>query len=322
MNGFWQRIKNHFVPSHHNAYRPHLLRRRSLLFLLALALLAEGALVANLLARQSGHDFLAAVIQGEIISLTNAERAQNKVAALKESPLLDRSAQAKADDMAERGYFAHKDPQGREPWVWIQEAGYDYQYAGENLAVRFVDSQDVVAGWMASPTHRANIIKPSYTDIGVGIAQGVYKAQPATFVVQYFAAPAVAVAAAATTSVAASSGTTTVAASVPAVQILGVETAAPPPPSFNDSLARQLGRGLSEPRAATNWMLGGIALLLMLAIAFAFFQHIQIQAHDLLLPGTLVAVVALTLMLINVSALPGVIPDSQAASVANAILVP
>src|SRR3989344_299144 len=325
MNGFWQRIKNHFVPSHHNAYRPHLLRRRSLLFLLALALLAEGALVANLIARQSSHDFLAAIIQSEIISLTNAERAQNKVAALKESPLLDRSAQAKADDMAERGYFAHKDPQGREPWVWIQEAGYDYQYAGENLAVRFVDSQDVVAGWMASPTHRANIIKPSYTDIGVGIAQGVYKGQPATFVVQYFAAPAVAVAAAATTSVAASSGTTTVAASVPAVQILGVETiAAPPPPSasFNDSLARQLGRVLSEPRAATNWMLGGIALLLMLAIAFAFFHHIQIQAHDLLLPGTLVAVVALTLMLINTRALPGVIPDSQAASVANAILVP
>ena len=325
MNGFWQRIKNHFVPSHHNAYRPHLLRRRSLLFLLALALLAEGALVANLIARQSGHDFLAAIIQSEIISLTNAERAQNKVAALKESPLLDRSAQAKADDMAERGYFAHKDPQGREPWVWIQEAGYDYQYAGENLAVRFVDSQDVVAGWMASPTHRANIIKPSYTDIGVGIAQGVYKGQPATFVVQYFAAPAVAVAAAATTSVAASSGTTTVAASVPAVQILGVETiAAPPPPSasFNDSLARQLGRVLSEPRAATNWTLGGIALLLMLALAFAFFHHIQIQAHDLLLPGTLVAVVALTLMLINTRALPGVIPDSQAASVANAILVP
>ena len=325
MNGFWQRIKNHFVPSHNNAYRPHLLRRRSLLFLLALALLAEGALVANLIARQSSHDFLAAIIQSEIISLTNAERAQNKVAALKESPLLDRSAQAKADDMAERGYFAHKDPQGREPWVWIQEAGYDYQYAGENLAVRFVDSQDVVAGWMASPTHRANIIKPSYTDIGVGIAQGVYKGQPATFVVQYFAAPAVAVAAAATTSVAASSGTTTVAASVPAVQILGVETiAAPPPPSasFNDSLARQLGRVLSEPRAATNWTLGGIALLLMLALAFAFFHHIQIQAHDLLLPGTLVAVVALTLMLINTRALPGVIPDSQAASVANAILVP
>jgi len=322
MKGFWQRVKNHFVPSHHNAYRPHLLRRRSLMFLLALALLAEGALVANLMARQSGHDFLAAVIQSEIISLTNAERTQNSVGELAENKQLDVAAQQKASDMAAKGYFAHDGPDGKTPWMWIDGSGYTYQYAGENLAVRFVDSKDVVAGWMASPTHRANIVKPAYTDIGVGIAQGMYKGQPATFVVQYFAAPAIAVAAAATTSVEASSGTTTVAAVTPTVQILGVETAAPPPPSFNDSLARQLGRVLSEPRAATNWMLGGIALLLMLALAFAFFHNIQIQAHDLLLPGTMVAVVALTLMLINVSALPGVIPDSQAASVANAILVP
>ena len=297
MKGFWQWIKNHFVPSHHNAYRPHILRRRSLLFLLALVLLAEGALVANLVARQSGHDFLAAVIESEIILLTNAQRAQNSVGELAENKQLDSAAQQKADDMAAKGYFSHDGPDGKTPWMWIESAGYDYRYAGENLAVRFVDSKDVVAGWMASPTHRANIVKPAYADVGVGIAQGMYKGEPATFVVQYFAAPV--------------------------AQVLGVETVAPlPPPSFNDSLARQLGKLLSEPRAATNWTLGGIALLLMLALAFAFFHHIQIQAHDLLLPGTLVAVVALTLMLINVSALPGVIPDSQAASVANAILVP
>ena len=323
MKGFWQWIKNHFVPSHHNAYRPHILRRRSILFLLALALLAEGALVANLMARQSGHDFLAAIIQSEIISLTNAQRAQNSVGELAENKQLDVAAQQKADNMAKFSYFSHNGPDGKTPWEWIGESGYDYQYAGENLAVRFVDSKDVVAGWMASPTHRANIVKPAYIDVGVGIAQGIYKGEPATFVVQYFGKQANRVTAvAATTSVAvAATGTTTVAAITPPVQVLGAEIASPPP-SLGDSLARQLGRLLSEPRAATNWMLGGIVLLLMLALAFAFFHHIQIQAHDLLLPGTLVAVVALTLMFINVSALPGVIPDSQAASVANAILVP
>ena len=323
MKGFWQWIKNHFVPSHHNAYRPHILRRRSLVFLLALALLAEGALVANLMARQSGHDFLAAVIQSEIISLTNAQRAQNSVGALVENKQLDVAAQQKADNMAKFSYFSHNGPDGKTPWEWIGESGYDYQYAGENLAVRFTDSKDVVVGWMASPTHRANIVKPAYTDVGVGIAQGMYKGEPATFVVQYFGKQANHVTAVdATTSVAvATTGTTTVAAITPPVQVLGAEIASPPP-SLGDSLARQLGRLLSEPRAATNWMLGGIVLLLMLALAFAFFHHIQIQAHDLLLPGTLVAVVALTLMFINVSALPGVIPDSQAASVANAILVP
>ena len=295
MKGFLQRIKNHFVPSRDNAYRPHILRRRSLLFLLALALVAEGVLVANLIARQSGYDFLAAVIQSEIISLTNSERAQNNVKTLSENKKLNAAAQAKANDMVMRGYFAHQGPDGKEPWTWIQAAGYDYRYAGENLAVRFVDSKDVVSGWMASPTHRANMVKPVYTDIGVGIAQGMYKGQPATFVVQYFASPAATAAAAATYA---------------------------PPASFSDSLARSLGKLASEPRATTAWILGGIIALLALALALSFFLHMQIQAHDLLVPGTVVAVVAAALLIINSNLLTGVIHDSQAASVANAILFP
>ncbi len=176
---------------------------------------------------------------------------------------------------------------------------------------------------MASPTHRANIVKPVYTDIGVGIAQGMYKGQPATFVVQYFGKPAeVAVVVPPTLVAAAAPSTTTVAASVqPPVQVLGAEaiTPAPPSPSFNDSLARNLGKLASEPRETTTWVLGGIITLLMLALAFAFFHHMQIQAHDLLVPGAMVVVVAAMLLVINNSALPSVIHDTQAASVANAI---
>src|SRR3989344_7278548 len=116
-------LRKYFIPSHHNAYRPHILRRRSLLFLLALALLAEGALVANLVARQSGHDFLVAVIESEIILLTNAQRAQNSVGALAEKKQLDSAAQQKADDMAAKGYFFHDEPDGKTPWMWIESAG-------------------------------------------------------------------------------------------------------------------------------------------------------------------------------------------------------
>lgn len=319
MKGFWQWIKNHFVPSRHNAYRPHILRRRSLVFLLCLALAAEGVLVANLLARQSGHDFLAAVIQSEIISLTNAQRAQYNVSQLRENARLDRSAQAKADDMARLGYFSHVGPDGKEPWAWISAEGYDYRYAGENLAVRFVDSKDVISGWMSSPTHRANIVKPVYTDIGVGIAQGMYKGQPATFVVQYFGSPSVALAKEGQTAAAAAPSTTTAAASVQQpVQVLGVETVTPPQ-SFSNSFMRQIGRVLSEPRVTTAWVLGGIITLLMLALTLAFFHHVQIQAHDLLVPGAMVAVVVIMLLVINSNALPDVIHDTQAASVANAI---
>ena len=123
----------------------------------------------------------------------------------------------------------------------------------------------------------------------------MYKGQPATFVVQYFASPAATAAAAATYA---------------------------PPASFSDSLARSLGKLASEPRATTAWILGGIIALLALALALSFFLHMQIQAHDLLVPGMAVAVVVLALLVINSSAFPGVIHDSQAASVANAILFP
>ena len=295
--GLFLWLKGLFVPHYSNAYRPHLLRRRSLLFLLALVLLAEGALVANLVARQSGHDFLAAVIQGEIILLTNTERAQNNVGTLSENTSLDAAAQAKADDMARVGYFAHVGPGGKQPWAWLDGVGYDYQYAGENLAVRFVDSKDVVNAWMLSPTHRANIVKPVYIEMGVGIAQGVYKGQPATFVVQYFASPF-------------------------RGRVLGAETAAPaataPAPSSNDSLARSLGKLASEPRATTGWILGGVAALLMLALAFAFFHHVQIQSRSLLLPGAVVAGIALTLIMLNNAALSPGTGNSRAASAYSA----
>jgi len=185
----WERIKHHVVPSSGNAYRPHILHRQWLVFFFIVILATEGFLVSNLIARQSSQNFLAAVVPAEIIALTNSERTQNNVGGLTEDALLDKAAQAKAEDMAANGYFAHVGPDGKTPWQWISGAGYQYQYAGENLAVRFIDSSDVVNAWMASPTHRANMVKPVYTSIGVGVAQGMYDGQSATYVVQYFAAP-------------------------------------------------------------------------------------------------------------------------------------
>ena len=268
-----------FIPAQGNVYRPRLLSRGPLIVLLFVVLLSEGVFVAHLIARHAGNDFLAAVIESEILSLTNEKRASNGLAALKEEQRLILSAQQKANDMAARGYFAHTGPDGREPWSWIERAGYDYRYAGENLAVRFVDSGDVINAWMASSGHRANILKPQYSEVGVGIAQGVYKGQLATFVVQHFATPFLA-----------SSGV-----------VLAAETG--PSPSFGDTFARQLARALAEPRAATGFILGGIVALLALALSFAFFHHIQIQSHDLLLSGVVVAGIALALLALNGSVL-------------------
>jgi uncharacterized protein YkwD len=333
MKRFWQRVKNHFVPSPDNAYRPHLLRRGWMVFFLALVLATEGFLVASLVARQSSSNFLAAVIQSEVIALTNGEREQNSVGVLLENPALDAAAQAKANDMAQKGYFAHLSPDGKTPWDFIAASGYSYQYAGENLAVRFSDSQDVVNAWMASPTHRANIVKPQYTQIGVGIAEGMYLGQPATFVAQYFGAPlAAAPAATPVAAKPAAKPAPAVARAEPASStVLGTESAAAPAaapapapvvtaahetPSLIQSITRTLMRSLSDPRESTAWVFGGIAALLVLLIGLAFFFHIQVQATGLLLPGMAVAGIAVFFLLFNGALLPS--SASQAAGAALA----
>jgi hypothetical protein len=63
-------------------------------------------------------------------------------------------------------------------------------HAGENLAIHFTDSGDVVQAWMDSPTHRANIMNGNYTEIGVGTAEGTYEGFDTVYVVQLFGTPA------------------------------------------------------------------------------------------------------------------------------------
>jgi hypothetical protein len=66
-----------------------------------------------------------------------------------------------------------------------------YAHAGENLAIHFTDSTEVVEAWMKSPTHRENIVNGKYTEIGVGTAKGTYEGYDTVYVVQLFGAPGV-----------------------------------------------------------------------------------------------------------------------------------
>jgi uncharacterized protein YkwD len=133
---------------------------------------------------------VAAVVSAVLVDLANGDRTQNGVALLTVNPLLVAAAQAKANDMATYGYFAHVSPTGVNPWYWFKQAGYNFSYAGENLAVDFSDSGDVNSAWMNSPAHRANLLNPEFTEVGIATAQGMYQGQPTTFVVQEFGTPA------------------------------------------------------------------------------------------------------------------------------------
>ena len=139
--------------------------------------------------------FFAAILPGVIVDATNSERVMESFGTLAVNPLLQGAAQKKADDMAAKGYFAHTAPDGTAPWAWFRQSGYAYAYAGENLAVNFMDSKDVVDAWMRSPSHHANIMNGKYTEIGIGVAEGEYQGERAVYVVQFFGRPAIAVAA-------------------------------------------------------------------------------------------------------------------------------
>ncbi len=131
------------------------------------------------------------ILPAVIVSETNDERGAEDLPPLVRNPILDQAASMKAAHMAEHQYFAHFSPDGVSPWHWFDQAEYPFVHAGENLAVYFTDSSEIVDAWMDSPTHRANILNGSYQEIGIGIAQGEYDGYETVYVVQLFGTPAV-----------------------------------------------------------------------------------------------------------------------------------
>jgi hypothetical protein len=134
--------------------------------------------------------FLASIFPSSIIEETNKQRELYNLLALEPSLVLEKAAQMKANDMAQDGYFAHSSPNGKNPWYWLEQVGYQYSYAGENLAMNFSESQNIVDAWMDSIGHRSNILNKKFRQVGIGISRGIYEGEETTFVVQYFATPA------------------------------------------------------------------------------------------------------------------------------------
>jgi uncharacterized protein YkwD len=124
-----------------------------------------------------------------IVDLVNQQRAQAGLAPLQVSPQLVEEAHIQSTDMAEIGVMAHVLPGAAlpTPESRAQYVGYNYSYLGENVAFNYPDDNSVMTAWMNSPEHRANILDPSYTQIGVGIA---YDSQGEPYYTQEFGQPA------------------------------------------------------------------------------------------------------------------------------------
>ncbi|MES2087574.1 MAG: CAP domain-containing protein [Patescibacteria group bacterium] len=180
--------KKLIIPHEGNNFHPYLLRASGIF---AFLLLIVGSFVTSTLYFKvlQKNNFLAAILPSILIDLANSDRTTLALNTLTVSPTLEQAAQMKADDMAQKSYFAHTSPEGLNPWYWFSKAGYSFAFAGENLAIKFDDSDTVNTAWMNSPSHRANILNEHFTEIGVATSRGVYEGQETIFVVQMFGNP-------------------------------------------------------------------------------------------------------------------------------------
>lgn len=179
-------LRHYFFPHHSNNFKARLLHSVSLFFYIVLLLTLQTTFGWAKRLQPNVLGYATDITVEKILSLVNREREKVRLSPLILSPVLSTAATAKAQDMFAKNYWAHVSPTGMTPWDFITGTGYTYVYAGENLAKSFDTAEDVIEAWMTSSTHRANILKPEYADIGLSIMNGKLQGEETTLIVQEF----------------------------------------------------------------------------------------------------------------------------------------
>lgn len=128
------------------------------------------------------------VSEEKIVELTNQERINNGLNIVTANQLLAKSAYEKGRAILEAQTFRHN-INDKKFSVWVKDAGYQYSYIGENLAIDFVTSEGVIKAWLDSTTHKKNILNQNFSEIGVAVLEGEFQGNNTTLVVQIFGAP-------------------------------------------------------------------------------------------------------------------------------------
>lgn len=179
-------IKHFLIPQESNNHKPKILHLSSLLLLCFFFVFYQ---LSIYFATQAGIGILgyaANISVDEVINLTNQKRAEAGLPPLSNNSTLASAAHKKGEDMLNKDYWAHVAPDGTQPWKFITDSGYGYRYAGENLARDFSNASSAVEAWMASPTHKENILSPKYKEIGIAVVEGDLSGADTTLIVQFF----------------------------------------------------------------------------------------------------------------------------------------
>ena len=180
------RISHYFLPGYSNDHRAKILHP-STLFIISFLLISYQFVIqafSFLPVRVLG--YAANISVSDVISMTNQKRTEQGLNSLNYSADLERAAKAKGEDMLTKDYWAHVAPDGTQPWKFFTDVGYKYRYAGENLARDFTNASSTVDAWMASPSHRENLLSSKYTDIGVAVVEGDLNGVDTTIIIQLF----------------------------------------------------------------------------------------------------------------------------------------
>lgn len=184
-------IKNLILPSASNDYRSKFLQSNMLLYcVVLLVVLKVSTTLVSINFPQN--IFFADITKASLENFVNQTRQSIGLKPLSENKKLNQAAQLKAENMVQNNYFDHTSPSGVSPWFWFLKAGYGYKYAGENLAIGFYESQEVYDAWLNSPSHKANIVNPNYTEVGTAVMSG-FGQNNTIVVVQEFASPKIVV---------------------------------------------------------------------------------------------------------------------------------
>ncbi|WP_425246169.1 CAP domain-containing protein [Streptomyces sp. NEAU-NA10] len=106
-----------------------------------------------------------------VVALVNSERSKAGCSAVTLNAKLSKAAQAHSADMASHQNMSHTGSDGSNPGERITGAGYNWSTYGENVAYGYATPEKVMAAWMSSPGHKANILNCAFKEIGVGLAQ-------------------------------------------------------------------------------------------------------------------------------------------------------
>lgn len=185
---FMSKLRHWFSPHTNNNFRAKLLHNSGIIAIIGI--IVSGNVFLKLLDHPNLHilGFTSSITIDEVVRATNQERLGAGLAPLSYSEKLADAARRKAANMLEENYWAHNSPSGKSPWTWIKAAGYNYTYAGENLAKDFGDTSRMISAWMASPTHRDNIVSAKYKEIGIAVVPGTLQGNETVLVVQLFGA--------------------------------------------------------------------------------------------------------------------------------------